>query len=320
MHRILLNRARLRFRLVPETPLLIKTGDKGATLLHPERPDMMFVRTERGGAGETVYIPGASLKGVVRSTAERILRSLSLAFACDPLDQGVRCTKEAGRLADDAQHLGDPRHTARVYRLLCRACRTFGSQALGSRVQFADAYPPAGLLAQANATETRSGVAIDRRTGAAAKGKLYNYEVVTGGAFDATVLMTNYELWQLALLGLALREMQEGFVRLGSARSRGLGRMSLTFQELTIDQVPRATAIAGVAVLAPELRESYGLHEQAPLSDAAAAPTTGALGPRFQFGGDRKDAHHEVESMLTLLLGEPWKKLCAEARDAAVHP
>jgi CRISPR-associated RAMP protein (TIGR02581 family) len=311
MHRINLNRARFELRLVPVTPLLIKSGDKGASLLHPERPDLMFVRTERGGEEETVYIPGSSLKGVVRSSAERILRSLDPGWSCDPMDQQSRCMKDASRKGDDLQRGGDALRMAQVYRLLCLACRTFGSQAMGSRVSFADAYPPALLLAQTNATEARSGVSIDRKTGGPAARKLFQYEVVTAGGFDTEILIANYELWQLALIGLVLREIQEGFVRLGSAKSRGLGRVTVEFRRLVIDQMRESGGrVAGVGALIPALREPYRLLESEPLS-GVKAPEPSALGQRFDLRGK------EVDQVLNLLLGRPWQQLCERAHHEA---
>lgn len=299
MHKATFNQARVSFRLRPLTPLLIKSGDKGAALLHPERPDMMFVRTNRGGA-ETVYLPGASLKGVVRSTAERVLRSLRPAWACDPLDQRSPCA-----------NLQRETDTAQIYRGQCRACRTFGSLALSSRALFADAYPgdPAAREA-ANQTEVRSGVAIDRKTGGPAQGKLYEYEVVTGGSFDSEIVLRNYELWQLGLLFLALQELGEGFVRVGSARSRGLGRVAVTFREVLIDQClgqgrRGAGRIAGAAALGPaDLARAYGLLAASDdrLPDKfKAAP--GALGERFKL------SEKEIPDLIEQLHAAPWQGL-----------
>lgn len=307
MHKATWNQARISLRLRPLAPLLIKSGDKGAALLHPERPDMMCVRTRREGV-DTVYIPGASLKGVVRSTAERILRSLAPQAACDPLGDRS-CVKKAGeqRPRQHRDGSGDEARTALVYRAMCRACRTFGSQDLASRVSFADAYPMTKAeIAAANATEVRSGVAIDRQTGGPATGKLYEFEVVVGGAFETEIVLRNYELWQLALVLLAIGEIGEGFVRLGSAKSRGLGRMAVAWQDMIVDQRPipgaSAGAIAGVGALAPAWRGDYGLLAQDALP-TQVAPSPGALGERYRLAGDA------VPGLITQLFEAPWQGL-----------
>lgn len=300
MHKASWNQVRLKLRLRPLTPLLIKSGDKGASLLHPERPDMMCVRTRRGSE-DTVYIPGASLKGVLRSTSERILRTLHPSWSCDPLNQKTPCV-----------NLQREQDAARVYQGQCRACRTYGSQALAARALFADAYPhDAPTLAQANQTEVRSGVAIDRKTGGPSSGKLYEFEVVTGGSFDTEIVLRNYELWQLGLLCLSVQELGDGFVRLGSARSRGLGRVAVDWQEVLLDQT-RAGAgrIAGVGALAPSWQAEYGLLAQDDRLAEGPKASPGPLGQRFKLGPK------EIGALLEQLLGTPWAQFAGSA-DAA---
>ncbi|OYT68262.1 MAG: hypothetical protein CFK48_12135, partial [Armatimonadetes bacterium CP1_7O] len=78
MHGRLYNQLELEIAIIPQTPLLIKSGQKAS--IDPALPDMQFVRTRRrlpdGEVDEVVYIPGSSLRGVVRAHAERLLRTL----------------------------------------------------------------------------------------------------------------------------------------------------------------------------------------------------------------------------------------------------
>src|SRR4051794_12042452 len=97
----------------------------------PTHADMEFVRT----VGR-VFIPGSSLKGVVRAQAEKIARSLQPKVgpgrgACNPLDPRASC---GGRLERE------PRTDLR-YAEACAACRLFGSTAVAGRVRFGDALP-----------------------------------------------------------------------------------------------------------------------------------------------------------------------------------
>jgi CRISPR/Cas system CSM-associated protein Csm3 (group 7 of RAMP superfamily) len=62
--------------IAPNGPILIKAGESASA--DPTLPDMEFVRTRRGGRSQ-VYLPGSSLKGVVRAQCERICRSLDSA-------------------------------------------------------------------------------------------------------------------------------------------------------------------------------------------------------------------------------------------------
>lgn len=287
MQKIAINRARLDLRLTPETPLLIRAGDKGRVLLHPELPDMMFVRTGAIG-NETVYIPGASLKGVIRSAAERVLRTVGVR-CCDPMEHKTVCHDDASKAADRPEK--DVAHPqARVHAMVCYACRTFGSQAISSRVRFSDARPGEGQEKRANATEVRNGVAIDRKTGGPARGKLYDLEVVTGGEFVTRIHLENVQLWQLALLGFVLQDMNDGFVRLGGGKSRGFGAVQVGLEKLVFEQAPgRAERPAGVAALRGDLVGPYGLCAAGADRIEGELPTArdaGAFFDRWTFEGD----------------------------------
>ena len=63
----LLNQCTVRLRLETLEPLLVKSG---SAVVHG--PDMAFVRTNRNGHFEP-FLPGSSLKGVLRSHTERIV-------------------------------------------------------------------------------------------------------------------------------------------------------------------------------------------------------------------------------------------------------
>lgn len=295
MHKLTINRARIDLTMSPVTPLLVKSGDKGAQLLHPERPDLMCVRTKHASLGETVYVPGSSLKGVVRSSAERVLRSLELP-CCDPMHDKSDCHREASRHGDEiARQGGAGAHPmSEVHKMVCFACRTFGSQAIASRATFADAYPTEATKTRANDTETRNGVGIDRKTGGPARGKLFELEVVVGGDFQTSIHLANFELWQLGLLGVVLRDIDEGFIRLGSAKSRGFGSVSVSIDSLVVDQLGAVGKVAGVAALRQDLVEPYGLVERSALGPASE-PGFSPLGQRFTWrGADARTALDDV--------------------------
>lgn len=314
MFKLTLNRVRIDLRLEPATPLLVKSGDKGASLLNPERPDLMFIRTGPRD-NQTVFIPGASIKGVVRSASERILRTVG-AYCCDPLNQSNRCNKEAGKLGDENSRRGKGEHPqAEVHAMLCAACRTFGSQAMAGRVAFADAVPPAGDdRERANLTERRSGVSIDRKTGGPARGKLFDLEVVTGGAFETSIHMTNVQLWQVALLGAVLREMHEGFVRVGSAKTRGLGHMRVVPSAVQWEQTDILNPLngpAGTASLRSDLATPYGL---VATGDSLPDPTGGTDVPSPLGHSWRWKGESAVWNLLAACAGTPWKEFLVDSR------
>lgn len=259
MHRRQLNHARLGLVIRPRGPILVKSGRETPD---PTRPEMEFVRTRHARLGETVYLPGTSLKGAVRAHTERVLRGLGLEV-CDPLGSD-RCK------APKAEGHESPKSPA-VFTSQCPACRTFGSLELAGRAHLLDAYPwppgateaeQASARSEANATETRWQVAIDRESGRPRGGALYDLEVVVRGAFFTEVHLRNFQLWQLGVVAAVLRDLDAGDVALGFGKARGLGQVAVEWNGLRVDQVEaEGRQLRGTAALChDDERSAYDLH------------------------------------------------------------
>ena len=242
MHKRRFNEFTLSFAIQPRGPLLIKSGQESGA--DPTLLDMNFVRTQHMRLGEsTVYLPGSSLKGTLRSYAEKIARTVGEGrsvyppFSCNPLGR----SSQQG--SDDyfcGQRLDKEKDPTRRHKYACPICRTFGHTSLAAHCRLSDAYPldPANgddrtLFEQTNSTEQRDGVAIDRVSGAVAVGP-FNLEVVTQGAFFGSLTLHNFQIWQLGLLAIVLRDLGNGLVPIGFAKSRGLGQVSVTFQRAEV--------------------------------------------------------------------------------------
>jgi CRISPR-associated protein Csm3 len=258
MHGRLYNELSLEIAIMPQTPLLIKSGQKAS--IDPALPDMQFVRTRRrlpnGEVSEVVYIPGSSLRGVVRAHAERLLRTLDEKHACYVVEAKKFCLRQKG-LKEDKEPANHP------YKESCYACKLFGNTEIASRVQISDLYPAEDPLLR----ETRFGVAIDRITGAVAVGP-FDLEVVTDARFEGRIVLRNFTVGQLGLLGAALLDIADGLVALGHAKSRGLGRVCIEFTraEFRFCQ-PADGKILGVGELADQqLKQKYGLPDGDTLS------------------------------------------------------
>lgn len=264
MHKILANEAILDLAIVCDnSPILIKSGETGG--LDPTHPDMEFIRM-----GGQIFLPGSSLKGVIRAQSERIVRLLQPETpkegkgACDPLNRAISCGFRLER---------ESRRSHEQYRESCFICRLFGSTVVASRVRFADALPKGELT-----IEERNGVAIDRVYGSVAVGP-FNYEVVTKGTFTTKIVFKNFTLAQFALVGLALRDIHEGYVRLGFAKSRGMGRVTVNWDKLTIrypmhtlrgrDDI-QATDLCGAGKLIGSMIGEYG--DAFPSDDSVTLP------------------------------------------------
>ncbi len=215
MHKVQLNSLELELELSLKSPLLIKSGGISP---NPSLPDMQFVRTFISGKGEVVYIPGSSMKGVIRSYVEKALRTVkgeTLDGACNPLEKV--CVKDVDERASSLD----------IYKNSCRACRIFGNTKLKGRISILDSYPNGDVK-----TEIRHGVAISRLTHAVAQGP-FDMEVAVNGIFKTKFILTNFEAWGLGLLTIALRDMNEGMVKVGFGKNRGFGEVEATVQKAT---------------------------------------------------------------------------------------
>lgn len=264
-----LNRALLSFRIETVTPLLIRAGDAGLT---PGVPDLSCVRTRVGGGLSTAYIPGSSLKGVVRSTAEALLRGRSykptptadsVEGACDPLGRA-----SCGQKLDSVRR--DGLDGAETHRGHCLACRTFGSTAMKGRAAFRDFYPWAKnpedtegrkTVGAANRTETRNGVSINRISGAVEHGPFEQEVVPVGAAFWGEIALSNFQVWQLGLVASALDELNDGFAQLGSTKTRGFGTVRVMIESVLWQQAPGTRRLGGMRELLRDDHVSiaYGL-------------------------------------------------------------
>jgi len=231
MHKRILNELSITFRLSPHNaPLLIKSGREGGA--DPMMLDMNFVRTTHPETGHpTVYLPGSSLKGTLRAHCERVARAVrpegNARWCCDPFDEDS-C----------GQTLGKKEQTPARYAGSCVACRTFGNTRMSSHMRIDDAYP---TNADEVKLEQRDGVAIDRISGAVAAGP-FNMEVLTRGDFETTLSLRNYQLWQVGMIAIALRDLSNGLVAIGSGKSKGFGSVSLKFIKATV-AYPGQTAV-----------------------------------------------------------------------------
>src|SRR6266699_2621539 len=227
MLKALVNEAHLRLHITTTGPLLIKTGY--ATVIGA---DMAPVMTYHNGQQE-VYIPGSSLKGVFRSHIEKVVNSIKPRIACNPLarTEDRRDDRQLYR-ASCGDRFNDkmPPHT--VYADSCPTCRLFGSTSYIGRISVEDAYLPEGAFEKQKLIEHRDGIAIDRLTGGVSGNAKFDLEVVTEvTTFTTDIHLRNFEIWQLGMLFVVFQDMQDELIRIGSGRSRGLGKVKASISE-----------------------------------------------------------------------------------------
>lgn len=210
-----------------QTKTAISIGSRISLL--PSGSDLPVIKTPEG----IPFIPGSSLKGIIRSYVERLVRTMDelkityngeKLWACDPVDKEKCCirAKEKEELWEKSKG-DDKRFTTLIWQNSCTVCRLFGSQWLASRVFVKDAF----LTNQENLlrlTEVRDGVAIDRDLGTAKHRMKYDFETVPKGAeFGLNIIFENAEEWEVGLLILALEMINRGELPIGGKSTRGLG-------------------------------------------------------------------------------------------------
>ena len=227
----LVNEARFTLTITTTGPLLVRSGR--ATL---SGPDMTPVLTYRNGDWQ-VYLPGSSLKGVVRSHAEKVSRTLREPFVvCDPFKKPPASDASCGMKFQERKNNDEKISTETAYKDSCPICRLFGSTEFTGRVSINDAY----LVndGRPRPTEQRDGVGIDRLSSGASRGALFNLEAVSSGVeFQTDIYLRNFETWQLGMLLLVVQDMEDGLIRIGSGTSRGLGSVKGEVSEVTINHL-----------------------------------------------------------------------------------
>lgn len=224
------NRWEITAKLTMVTPLRIGGGQNAGAYSLSQSPVLLAYDAQTQTAEP--YIPGSSLKGVLRSTVERIVRTINEKKSC--IAVGKR----------DKVLCGD-----------CVSCSIFGSQKKGASIRVQDAHL---------STEIGSGGVLDERPHCATlynkKGDEYvmrmrkqgwggkSYEipktilrmeevVAANTSFDLNINLDNADEHEVGLVLLALNEFNHKRSCLGGGTSRGNGFADMNHVRVTRKRV-----------------------------------------------------------------------------------
>lgn len=174
-------------------------------------------------------LTGSGLRGVIRSHAERIARTLATyeaarepnsfqAFsqscpACNPLQDQPELP-----LAKCAEINGLARYAEPGDDDLCLACRLFGSTQMGSRLRVLDAP-----LVSEPVWKAVDFLAIDRFTGGGVDGAKFDAAALWKPVFQVRIFLEQPRGWELGWLALVLRDLAEGKLSFGFGSAKGFG-------------------------------------------------------------------------------------------------
>jgi CRISPR/Cas system CSM-associated protein Csm3 (group 7 of RAMP superfamily) len=264
MFRRRLNDLRVDITIRPSgpSPLLIKqaepANENGRRATGGDHNNHFFFLTQRKVDGTAApYIPGSSLRGVIRTHLTRVVSRWNPAWSVlsDPYENA------AAKWLDGQRKDGEHPTGAEIYAVAGPIERCLGMTGLKGRWQIEDA-PISGKCHRT----VRPGLGIDRHTGAAREGALFFAHAIDDGAFSTTITLVNYEIWQLGLLAHALAALDGGDIRIGYGTHRGFGKVRVHVTGMRFRWYAQASA--------PAPRE--GLLPIPPL--AALAATTGIDG------------------------------------------
>lgn len=179
-------------------PRASKKAEKGT-------PDHQPFRNHEG----KIILPAGSIRGVLRSQAERIIRTLG-GKACHIADPKDACKE----LQDKDKKNG-----------LCLACQAFGTTGWQTPVHLTD-------FKQVNTEHkmTQEFVAIDRFTGGGADERKFNADAAVKPRLTGTigVDLKRAEPWALGLLALVLRDLIQGDMAFGARAAKDYGQCKAT--------------------------------------------------------------------------------------------
>lgn len=214
------NKYIVKGKLIAEDPIHVGSSSKNS--LNPSDVDDSVLKDSRG----VPVIPGASVKGVVRSYLESVLRGIG-ENCCDVLDNRNCCTekKEVKDKIETASSLKDKATV--IYNCSCEACRFFGGRKFAGKVHIKDCY-----LTGKPYLEYRDGVGIDRVTGSAKSGAKYDFEVVSKDSeFDFMMTAENLDEKQEKYFDFIIKALESGELSVGGKTSRGLGSFRVEISE-----------------------------------------------------------------------------------------
>ncbi|NLM75516.1 MAG: CRISPR-associated RAMP protein [Clostridiaceae bacterium] len=209
------------------TPIHIGAGENS---IDPGKTDGSVVKNSEGKP----YIPGSSLKGVLRCKLESLLSNEEIAkkwgvWSCNIF--GNTCITKSFVENNKDKRKNNPEEYAReIWNKSCHVCRLFGNQHMASHVQVKDS-----VLLTGGEEELRNGVGIDRDTGTAAKGITYDFNVVSAGStFEFELVACNIDEDSKKLLNLLISMLEQGEISIGGKTSRGLGKIVLKNLEISV--------------------------------------------------------------------------------------
>lgn len=227
------NRVVLKGTLKTRSPLHVGLGK--TRVANQDSGDLAckLMLRDRGEHG-TPYIPGTSLRGVLRAWCLHMLGLYGAEVAAEPSDAAGADRALGTGTADpgSAKWEDDQEDAASHLAKVDLVSGLFGSTRAKSRLEIWDARP-SGNWDRNTRESVVSRVAIDPHLGTADPGKLFSVEYVRSGAeFPVTLHLRNVTAWELGLVLEALEAFNDRWfpLQVGGLTNHGYGVMKWTLR------------------------------------------------------------------------------------------
>jgi CRISPR/Cas system CSM-associated protein Csm3 (group 7 of RAMP superfamily) len=266
MQRFVAGTCTMHLTITLRGPWIVRGQTKPETFVDQRRQqsqrDILFPLLD---AQRRPLLPASSLKGVLRSTAERILRSVDpersarrTPLADEPfVHQPNELSKlQRGQIADSelVEWNKEQRHYSAeelkpqvVYKIQSAASQLFGSTLHAGLLRLEDA------TAASPQRQRRSHVAIDRFTGGVGEGPFIEELAPAATTLETKLTLSNFALWQIGLLALVFQEINRGYVGLGGGTRKGQGQAQIAVPQITI-QYPEIAYNVTAGVISAQAR------------------------------------------------------------------
>jgi len=203
---------RLHLSLQFDSPFLVNDPSKEKKGEHNFQP--------RRDAEGKVLLPAKSLRGAIRSQAERIIRTLG-AKACCIDNMKSACPP--------------PQKHEKIEEKLCLACQLFGATGWQTPIRISDF-----TLVQTQGEFDQDFVAIDRFTGGGSEGAKFRATVANAPLLEGVwnIDLQRVEPWGLGLLALVIRDLIEGDISFGYGAAKGYGHCYARLQDWSVNALP----------------------------------------------------------------------------------
>jgi CRISPR/Cas system CSM-associated protein Csm3 (group 7 of RAMP superfamily) len=236
--------------------------------------------TAAGQKVESPMLTGSSLRGALRSHAEKIGLTLATAHWVNDRDGFVQHRPISNPFAEPTKDDKDiawyqkagVEHTPQLA-ALCLNDQLFGSSLNGSRFWVSDARLETQHL-NADSWKVQDFLAIDPFTGGGKDGAKFDAAPLVRPIFKATLTLHNPRAWELGWLTLVLRDLADGMIPIGFGKAKGYGVAELQQTNWRVGYLHATDVPFDAALLVNE--------QQAGVYREVSAETNGWLPPTWR--------------------------------------